>query len=131
MKSPWHSVSNMTYESVTEVASQIVPGVLYLIARMSFTRRLELMRKVRELARRAEFLEAGQEPAEEMDAALLQAEIDMLYLIWGLRSISGLELDGIPATPELLAERGPEELFREALKAVQAEAGLSAAERKN
>ena len=131
MKSPWHSVSHMTYESVTAVASKVAPGVLYSIARMSFTRRLELMRTVRDLARRAEFLEAGQEPAGQMDAALLQAEIDMLYLTWGLRSISGLELDGEPATPELLAERGPEELFREALAAVRAEAGLSAAERKN
>lgn len=66
-----------------------------------------------------------------MDAALLQAEIDRVYLGWGLRSISGLELDGIPATPDLLAERGPEELFREALAAVRAQTGLSAVERKN
>ncbi len=66
-----------------------------------------------------------------MDAALLQAEIDRLYLTWGLRAVSGLDVDGAAATPELLAEAGPEDLFREALAAVRAETGLSEAERKN
>jgi hypothetical protein len=121
----------MTYESIAEVPSKAAPGVTFAIAKMSFTRRLELMRKVRELARRVEFLEAGKEPPEQMDAVLLQAEIDRLYLGWGLRSISGLELDGIPATPESLADHGPEALFREALAAVRQETGLNASERKN
>ncbi len=121
----------MDYESTIDIPSKVAPGVAFVVARMSFERRLELMRQVRELARRAEFLAAGQEPAERMDAALLQAEIDRVHLRWGLRSISGLELDGMPATPDLLAERAPEALFREALAAVRAETGLSAAERKN
>lgn len=121
----------MTYESETVVESKAAPGVSYTVWRMSFGRRMELMRRIRELARRVEFLEAGQEPGGKMDAALLQAEIDRLYLIWGLRSVSGLELDGFAATPEALAESAPEELFREALAAVRAEAGLSAEERKN
>jgi hypothetical protein len=98
---------------------------------MSFARRVDLMRRVRELARRAEFLEAGQKPAEKMDAALLQAEIDRLYVAWGLRSVSGLELDGKAATADSLVESGPEDLFREALAAVRAATGLNAAERKN
>jgi len=121
----------MTYESETVVESRVAPGVSFHVARMSFARRVELMRRVRELARRAEFLDGGQEPAEKMDVALLQAEIDRLYMAWGLRSISGLELDGKGATPDSLAESGPEELFREALAAVRSETGLSAAERKN
>jgi hypothetical protein len=98
---------------------------------MSFGRRVELMRKVRELARRMEFLEAGKEPADRMDAAMLQAEIDRLFLAWGLRSVAGLELDGVEASPESLAESGPEFLFREALAAVRAETGLDEEERKN
>jgi hypothetical protein len=98
---------------------------------MSFGRRVELMRRVRELARKIEFLEAGNAPGERMDAALLQAEIDRLYLTWGLRGISGLDVDGSPATPETLAESGPEGLFREALTAVRAETGLSEEQRKN
>ncbi|MBZ5623801.1 MAG: hypothetical protein LAQ69_34630 [Acidobacteriia bacterium] len=121
----------MTYESVTVVESQTAPGVRFSVAKMSFGRRVELTRKVRELARRMEFLEAGPEPGERMDAALLQAEIDRLYLAWGLRAIEGLEVDGVGAIPATLADAGPEELFREALEAVRAETGLNEAERKN
>jgi hypothetical protein len=121
----------MTYESVTVVESKISAGVTFTVAKMSFSRRLELMRRIRELAGRIEFLDAGQAPGNKMDAALLRVEIDRLYAFWGLRAVSGLELDGVPATPELLAEAGPEELFREAVAAVRAETGLTAAERKN
>ena len=131
MKSPWLSGDTMTYASEAVVESRVAQGVTFTVARMSFARRTELMRRVRELARRAEFLEAGQDPLEKMDAALLQAEIDRLYVAWGLRSVSGLEVDGKAATPDSLAESGPEELFREALAAVRTETGLSAAERKN
>src|SRR5215469_11059770 len=112
----------MIYESVVEVASKIAPGVRFTIARMSFGRRMELMRQVRELARRMEFLEASSQPADQMDGGLLQAEIDRLYLTWGLRAVTGLVLDGVEANPELLTEAGPEEVFREALTAVRAEA---------
>ena len=121
----------MTYESVTVIESRVAPGVAFAVARMSFGRRVELMRRVRELARRMEFLEAGKEPGDRMDAAMLQAEIDRLFLTWGLRSVSGLQLDGAEASPDSLAEAGPEDLFREALAAVRAQTGLSEEERKN
>ncbi len=121
----------MVYESVRVVESAGEPGVTFRVARMSFGRRMELMRKVRELARRMEFAEAGDGAGDKMDAALLRTEIDRLYLEWGLLEVSGLELDGVEATPELLVDKGPEELVREALAAVRAEAGLNEAERKN
>jgi hypothetical protein len=121
----------MTYESISIVESQVAPGVSYTVAKMAFGRRVELMRRIRELARRMEFLEAGDKPADKMDAALLEVEMNRLYVTWGLRAVSGLVLDGEEATPERLAESGPEDLFREALAAVQAAAGLSEAERKN
>ena len=121
----------MTYESVTIVDSQAAPGVTFTVAKMSYGRRIDLMHRIREMAGRMEFLEAGQKPSEKMDAALLNAEISRLYLTWGLRAISGLLLDGTAATPETLAESGPEEIFREALAAVQAQTGLSESERKN
>jgi len=121
----------MTYDSVDRVDSTLAAGVSYLVAKISFARRMDLMRRVRELARRAEFLEAGKDAGERLDAALLRAEIDRLYVTWGLRGIDGLELDGEPATPESLLDFGPEDLFREALAAVRAAAGLSAVERKN
>jgi hypothetical protein len=121
----------MTYESTTVVESQIAAGVTYTVAKMSFARRMELMRRIRELSRRIEFLEAGQEPGDQMDAALLHAEVDRLYVSWGLRAVSGLEVDGAAATPELLADAGPERLFREAVAAVRGETGLTEEQRKN
>ena len=121
----------MSYDSVVTVDSHSAPGVSFTVIRMSFERRVELMRRVRELARRMEFLQAGSAPGEQMDAALLQAEIDRLYVLWGLRGVNGLDLDGVQATPESLAAAGPEELFREALAAVRAETGLTEEQRKN
>jgi hypothetical protein len=121
----------MTYESVTKILSKVAPGVAFTVTRMSFGRRMELMRRIRELAGRMEFLRAGSDPKEQMDAGLVQAEIDRTYVSWGLRSVEGIELDGEPATPEALAERGPEDLFREVLQAVKAETGITEAERKN
>jgi len=121
----------MTYDSITTVESKVAPGISFRVWRMSFARRMELMQQVRELARKAEFLAAGHEPGERMEAALIQAEVDRLYLMWGLAEVLGLEVDGAAATPAALMERGPEDLFREALAVVKAETGLSAAERKN
>src|SRR5262249_33430162 len=121
----------MSYESVVTVASGVRAGVSFRVARMSFGRRVELMRRVRELARRMEFLEAGASPGERMDAGLLRAEIDRMCLLWGLTGVAGLLVDGVEATPEALVERGPEELFREALAAVRRETGVTDEERKN
>ena len=121
----------MTYESVKVVESQIAPGVQYTVALMSFTRRLDLMRRVRELARQVEFVEAGHGATAKMDGALLKAEIDRLYVMWGLRQINGLTIDGAAATPELLSTSGPEGLFREVLGAVRRETGITEEERKN
>lgn len=121
----------MNHESSVLVDSETRPGVSFRIARMSFARRLELVRRVRELARKAEFLDAGDSAREKIDAAILSAEIDQLYVRWGVLEVNGIQIDGAPATPELLADGGPEELFREAVSAVKAQCGLSDEERKN
>jgi hypothetical protein len=68
--------------------------VSYTVAKMSFGRRVELTRRIRELAARREFVEAGDTPNEKMEAALLASEIDRIYLLWGLKEVTGLELDG-------------------------------------
>lgn len=119
------------YESTEVVESQKWRGVRFTVRRMSFQGRIELMAKIRDLARRVEFWTAGEKPEEQMDAGVLQAEIDGIYLNWGLTGVAGLEIDGKAASPNLLIENGPEELVREALDAVKAGAGLTAAERKN
>lgn len=121
----------MEYRSVTEVASAAQPGVVYEIAKVSFGRRLELIQHLRELAPKIEFFQAGETAKDEIEAGLLMAEIDRLYVLWALRGIRGLHIDGEPATPESLLASGPEELFREALEAVKAACSLSEAERKN
>ena len=136
MKFPWRShktqeVDGGNYESEVEVKSQRVSGVTLRVAKMSFGRRVELMRQVRELARRTEFLAASGDVGEKMDSALLRAEIERLFVMWGVKAVSGLTVDGAIAGPELLAESGPEGLFREALALVRKETGLNEEERKN
>jgi hypothetical protein len=120
----------MNYASWLERESRAAPGVTFVLAKMSFGRRLELMRRLREIAQKVEFLEAG-DAREKIEAALLTSEIDRLYVMWGLKEVRGLELDGTPATPESLAAAGPEHLFREAVDMVKAECGLTETERKN
>ncbi len=123
--------SGTSWDSRKIVDSPSHPGVQFVIARMTFGRRLELMRRVRDLAARLEFFEAGRDARNEMEASLLGGEIDRLYLLWGIERICGLDLDGMPATTESLIDSGPEELFNEALAAVKSECGLGENERKN
>jgi hypothetical protein len=113
------------------VASEAMPGVEFVVARMTFGRRLELMKKVRDLSGRIEYFDAGRDEKNRMEASLLGAEMDKLYLAWGLEEVRGLSLDGVVATPELLVQQGPEALVHEALAAIKAECGLTEPERKN
>jgi hypothetical protein len=121
----------MDYQSETTVESKTAPGVRFTIARMSLARRIELTRRIWELAAKVEHLEAGSEPREKLQAAVLAGEIDRVYLSWGLRGIEGLTVDGEPATPETAIARGPEELCREMVAAIKSECGLNAEETKN
>lgn len=122
----------MDYESAVERESSICPGVRYRIARTSYTRRLDLMRRIRDAVSRLRFEEAGTDQVEDQaDAAVTSAEIGVEYLRWGLVGLSGLSIDGEEATTEALIEQGPEDLAAEALEYVMATAGLSEDERKN
>jgi hypothetical protein len=119
------------WDSRKTVTSESMPGVVLVIARMSFARRLELMTRVRDLAARLEYFDAAEGGKNRMEASLLGAQMDRLYLAWGLEGVLGLSIDGEAATPDLLVERGPEPVVREALAAIRAECGLSEAEIKN
>lgn len=121
----------MNWESETRVQSEAHPAVSFVIRRMTFGRRVELMRRVRDLALRLEYFEAGRDEKNQMEASLLAAEIDRLYLEWGLADITGLSIDGVPADKTALFAAGPEELVQEAIALVRAECGLDAQERKN
>lgn len=106
-------------------------GIRYRIVRISLGRRIELARRIREIGRKIEFLEAGGSAREKLEAAVLQGEIDRAYLEWGLEAIEGLEIDGEAATPETLIERGPLDLALEIVGKIRAECGLNEEERKN
>ena len=106
-------------------------GVRYAIARLSFGRRMELARRIREIGRKVEFLAAGKDAREKLEAAVVGAEIDRAYLEWGLLAVEGLAIDGEAATPQAVVDRGPLELATEILARVKSECGLSEDERKN
>ena len=119
------------YNSTVTKASESTPGVAFTIRRISFGRRMELSRKIREISRNIEFLNAGDNLQERIEANILAQEIDATYLDWGLAGIDGLAIDGEPATPALLLAKGPDALTSEIVLAIKAECGLSEEERKN
>lgn len=122
----------MDYQSSEWIDSEALQGVRFCVQSMSFGRRLDLMRRVGDKLTRLEFLQAGEKTAErDAEATTLGAEVDREFLLWGLTSIEGLEIDGEAATPSLLIESGPEALVQEVLGAVRAGAGLTDEERKN
>jgi hypothetical protein len=123
--------SALSYESVATICSKAMPGVQFTIKRISFGRRMELSRRVREVGQKGGFLEAGSQLQEKIEASILAQEVDAIYLRWALASVAGLTIDGEPATVEQLLEKGPEGLAREIVEAIKAQCGLSDAERKN
>jgi hypothetical protein len=124
-------IGAVQYNSVVSIDSKAAPGVRFAIHRISFGRRMELSRRVREISRKAEFLEASTELHEKIEANILAQEIDAMYLQWGLVSVDGLNIDGEPATAAHLLEKGPEDLAREIVGAIKEECGLNEAQRKN
>jgi hypothetical protein len=120
-----------SYTSYSVHDSETTPGVRYRIARMSFARRLELVRQVRDLAQKIEFLDASSEIPDKIESSVLGAEIDRMYLDWGLQAVDGLTIDDEPATPALLITKGPESLAREIVGRIRSECHLTEDERKN
>ncbi len=121
----------MDYQSTVTVSSKALEGVSFEVARMTFDRRMLLMKQVRELAQNLEFLRAGDSDVERMDAHILNAQIERAYITWGVVAIHGLIIDGEPATPASLLDKGPESFVYEAIRAVRAECGLTDEERNN
>ncbi len=119
------------YKSSKSMVSKALPGVRFVIRRMSFSRRLELCQRILEIAPRLEFLQASSEFSEKVEANLLGQEIENLYLCWGLVEVEGLLIDGETVTAERLIASGPEALSKEIVAAIQAECGLTEEERKN
>jgi len=119
------------YESVIKMDSRTVPGVAFHINKVSFGRRMELSRQIRDISKKTEFLDAGNQLSEKIETSLLAQEIDAMYLRWGLIKIDGLLIDGQIATVAELIDKGPEDLMREIVNAIRTQCGLSDSERKN
>ena len=119
------------YESVVWRDSETHAGVRFGIARVSFGRRIELARRIREIGLKVEYLEAGNDAKEKLEATVLAAEIDRAYLEWGLREIEGMEIDGAIATAGAMIDAGPVDLTAEILTCIKRECGLTEDERKN
>src|SRR4051794_14523778 len=124
-------ITLMQYESTTTISSDVIDGVRFTIARMTFGRRIELMRLVRQLAAKVEFARAGEKAEDAIAASLIGAEVDELYLRWGFKAVQGLEIDGREADVESLIASGPEPLCREIITAIKRECSLTEEERKN
>jgi hypothetical protein len=132
MKFSWRSLKRaVDYASTLQLESSVFQGVSYRIRRFSLMMRLDLMKDVRELAKKAAHHEAGGSLAEGAAAVMLKLEMERLYLKFGLVDVAGLRIDGRDATKELLLEKGPEELLLEIADSIRKECGLSEAERKN
>jgi hypothetical protein len=134
MSSTSHSLrseAEHSYDSALWFDAESAVGVRYAIARLTFGRRLELARRIREIGRKAEFLAAGADTREKLEAAVVGAEVDRAYLEWGLLAVEGLTIDGEAATPDAVVDKGPLDLAMEILRHVKSECGLSEAERKN
>jgi hypothetical protein len=123
--------SDESYESSAWFDAETHAGVRFAIVRMSFGRRIDLARRIREIGRKIEFLDAGNDVREKLEAAVLAVEIDRTYLEWGLAGIEGLKIDGETATAATLIEKGPADLATEILARIKAESGLNEDERKN
>jgi len=78
-----------------------------------------------------EFFKAGAQLEDKLEASIASAEVESLYVVWGVAHITGLLIDGVEATPESLVSGGPEGLVREAATLVRSQLGLSEDERKN
>jgi hypothetical protein len=125
------SHSGERWESREWFDAKSMEGVRYEILRVSFGRRIELARRIREIGRKMEYLEAGAIEKEALEATVLAAEIDRAYLDWGLIAVEGLDIDGAAATPETLVDQGPVELAMEILGRIKSECGMTEDERKN
>lgn len=125
------SHSDEKYVSTIWCESETHRGVRFGIVRVSFGRRIELARRIREIGRRVEYLEAGQDAKEKLEATVLGAEVDRAYLEWGLVGVEGLDIDGAAATAGSVVDAGPIDLTEEILHRIKFECGLTDDERKN
>ncbi len=119
------------YASERTFDSTALPGVRFVLYRMSAARRLDLLSRMGEFASQLEMLRASDALDDRVQAEALRLRIDLEYVRWGLKGLRGIAIDGVPAEAESLIERGPEALMKEIADRIRAECELTGEERKN
>ena len=122
---------SFSWRSAEEYRSTKYPGVKYRVVKMSMGRRIDLTRRVKDMMKKLEFLNAGSSTNDKVDAAILAGEMDRLYWDFGLESIDGLHINGEATTPAGQFDRGPEDLSREILLRIKQNLQLGLDEQKN
>lgn len=125
------SLKPVSYRSSVRCISATVPGAVFTVRRMSLARRIELAHAIRQLAVEMEYRQSGSDVQDQVEAAILSANIDRTYLKWGLIDVAGIVIDGCRPTAHMLYAVGPESLLREIVNRIKSECGLSDDERKN
>ena len=121
---------SQVHDSVQWHDSQLYPGVQFAVRRISLGQRIELAKKARELAHQYEFMGTGN-AADHWGAVLTDLLVRRMYLLWGLVAVRGLNVNGVPAEAESLADFGPEQLADEVIEILRNDLGLTENERKN
>lgn len=121
----------MNYSSIVDYVSSTWPEVTVQLRRVSFARRNELTKMLAPMAARMKALAASTSDADVAAAGILRREMASALLEWGIVEVSGLTIDGISATKQLLIECGPEELTLEILSELHHQISLTEEERKN
>ena len=133
--STWHSPDSRPQPAAEFMSTEwydahCMPGVRYAIRRITLGQRIELARRARELARQNEYLRTG-DPGDQLEGIIGDLLVEKLYLDWGLADVSGLNIDGTPASAADVIERGPERLTHEIAQALRSYLVLTDEERKN
>ena len=122
---------SFSWRSAEEYRSTKYPGVKYRVVKMSMGRRIDLTRRVKDMMKKLEFLNAGSSTNDKVDAAILAGEMDRLYWDFGLEAIEGLDINGEQTSLNGQFEKGPEDLSREILMRIKQNIQLSQDEQKN
>jgi hypothetical protein len=135
------------YSSSHTLQSEVFPGVTFTLRKMSDSRRAELRLKtaksnatVRELVKESQKVMA--QPEESRDLARIAEIHEMIetevisvlnptWLRWGLKSVSGMTIDGQEPNVELLLAEGPSDLVAEILVTIKRVSHMSEDELKN
>ena len=134
------------YSTTRSIPLETFPGIEVVLRKMTEGRRLELRkliaepnRRIREILREQASIEKEPEETRDMSAWLERQDefdqimiekINVAWIQWGVKQISGLEVDGRALGVEDWAD-WPSSLFDEILTLVKSEAELNGSDRKN